>query len=73
MLAREAGLDAWWAGTIGHAAFAHQLSWIWAGLPTDASNRSYYQGLGDNAARIDHATVATLARLHQEAGVPSVP
>ena len=46
-----------WAASIPTDTFAYNLSRIWAGLPKDASNQSYHQGVGDNAARIDYTTV----------------
>ncbi|AFL73583.1 hypothetical protein [Thiocystis violascens] len=57
VLARDAGVNDWVGGALPHDAFAHNLSKIWAGLPMDASNQSYHQGMGDNAARIDYTTV----------------
>ncbi|WP_222932393.1 conjugal transfer protein TraG N-terminal domain-containing protein [Allochromatium humboldtianum] len=57
VLARDAGVNDWMDGAMPTDTFAYNLSQIWAGLPKDASNQSYHQGVGDNAARIDHATV----------------
>jgi len=57
VLARDAGVDAWMSGALPTDVFAYNLSKIWAGLPKDASNESYHQGVGDNAARIDYSTV----------------
>jgi conjugal transfer mating pair stabilization protein TraG len=56
-LARDAGLDAWRAGRLTDAGFAHNLSRIWAGLPADASNRSYYEGVAGNRAQVGWASV----------------
>jgi conjugal transfer mating pair stabilization protein TraG len=57
LLARDAGLDVWQAGRLSDETFAHNLSRIWAGLPADASNRSYYEGVAGNQANIGWATV----------------
>ncbi|MFE8033011.1 conjugal transfer protein TraG N-terminal domain-containing protein [Thiohalocapsa marina] len=52
VLARDAGLDAWQAGGLSNERFAHNLSRIWAGLPADASDRSYHEGVAGNRAQI---------------------
>jgi conjugal transfer mating pair stabilization protein TraG len=57
LLARDAGLDAWQAGRLSTETFAHNLSRIWAGLPADESNRSYYEGVAGNRANVSWATV----------------
>ena len=57
VLARDAGVNAWLDGTLTTDTLAHNLSRIWAGLPQDASNTSYYQDIGNNTAHIDYATV----------------
>ena len=57
LLARDAGLDAWQAGRLPDQTFAHNLSQIWAGLPADASNRSYYEGVAGNRATIGWSAV----------------
>jgi conjugal transfer mating pair stabilization protein TraG len=57
LLARDVGLDAWQSGRLSSAAFAHNLSRVWAGLPADDSNRSYYEGVAGNRARIGWTTV----------------
>ena len=57
VLARDAGVNDWIGGALPSDAFAYNLSKTWAGLPKDASNQSYHQGVGDNAARIDYTTV----------------
>jgi conjugal transfer mating pair stabilization protein TraG len=64
LLARDAGLDAWQSGRLSSATFAHNLSRVWAGLPADDSNRSYYEGVAGNRARIGWTTV--LAALDTE-------
>ena len=53
LLARDAGLDAWQAGQLSAESFAHNLSRVWAGLPADAANRSYYDGVAGNRATVD--------------------
>lgn len=58
-LARDAGLEGWRAGELPSGAFAHNLSRIWAGLPADASNQSYYEGLAGNRATADWTQVMT--------------
>ena len=57
VLARNAGVNAWLDGMLTTDTLAHNLSRIWAGLPQDASNTSYYQDIGNNTAHIDYATV----------------
>ncbi|EGV28152.1 TraG domain-containing protein [Thiorhodococcus drewsii AZ1] len=57
ILARDAGVNDWMGGALTSDSFAYNLSKIWAGLPKDASNQSYHQEVGDNAARIDYSTV----------------
>jgi len=57
VLARDAGVNDWMGGALTSDSFAYNLSKIWAGLPKDASNQSYHQEVGDNAARIDYSTV----------------
>lgn len=57
VLARDAGINDWMNEAISTDTFAYNLSKVWAGLPKDASNESYHQGVGDNAARIDYRTV----------------
>jgi conjugal transfer mating pair stabilization protein TraG len=60
-LARDAGLEAWRAGRLPTERFAHNLSRIWAGLPADASNRSFHEGVAGNRALSDwNQVVATL-------------
>jgi len=61
-LARDAGLDAWQAGRLSSEGFAHRLSQVWAGLPADASNRSYYEGVAGNQANINWAVVVNALR-----------
>ena len=56
-LARDAGLEAWQAGRLPNETFAHNLSRIWAGLPADASNRSYHEGVAGNRARADWSQI----------------
>jgi conjugal transfer mating pair stabilization protein TraG len=57
LLARDAGLDAWKDGRLPAESFAHNLSRIWAGLPADAANRSYYDGIAGNRATIAWSSV----------------
>lgn len=40
------------AGKISREQVAKNLSTIWAGLPKDASGKSYYEGVGDNKAHV---------------------
>ncbi|MCF7994358.1 MAG: muramidase, partial [Chromatiaceae bacterium] len=56
-LARDAGLNAWQAGRLPNDTFAHNLSRIWAGLPADASNHSYYEGVAGNRATVAWSSV----------------
>jgi len=65
-LTRDAGINDWAAGRIDDATFAYNLSRIWAGLPKDAPNLSYHDGVGDNTAQVDYAQVIdTLATIRQ--------
>ena len=60
-LARDAGMEGWVSGRISDERFAGNLAEIWAGLPRDASNQSYYEGIQGNRATVDwHAVVGTL-------------
>jgi len=53
-------------GRIGDERFARNLSEIWAGLPRDASHRSYYEGVQGNRATVDwHRVVGTLRDLRR--------
>ena len=56
-LAREAGANDWAAGRIGDEEFTQNLAKVWAGLPMDASNLSYYDEDGVNVARVDYGYV----------------
>ncbi|MCF7983061.1 MAG: conjugal transfer protein TraG N-terminal domain-containing protein [Thiohalocapsa sp.] len=68
LLARDAGLDAWQSGRLSDEHFAHNLSSIWAGLPSDASNQSYYEGLAGNRANIGWADVNSALKQARERG-----
>jgi conjugal transfer mating pair stabilization protein TraG len=61
-LARDAGMAAWIAGRISDERFAENLSQVWAGLPRDASNASYYEGIQGNRATVDWDTVIASLR-----------
>jgi conjugal transfer mating pair stabilization protein TraG len=53
VLARDVGMEGWIGGRISDEHFARNLSEIWAGLPRDASNESYYEGVQGNRATVD--------------------
>ena len=53
-LLEEAGLSAILAGEMSRHTFMHNLSKIWAGLPT-SSGKSYYHGLAGNKAVLSWA------------------
>ncbi|MDE4175630.1 hypothetical protein PXK01_15815 [Phaeobacter sp. PT47_59] len=53
-LLEEAGLSETLAGEMNRHAFMHNLSKIWAGLPT-SSGKSYYHGLAGNKAVLSWA------------------
>ena len=57
LLARDAGMDEWVGGRISDERFARNLSEVWAGLPRDASNESYYEGVQGNRATANWNTV----------------
>jgi conjugal transfer mating pair stabilization protein TraG len=61
-LARVAGMDDWTAGRISDEPFAQNLSQIWAGLPRDSSNESYYDGIQGNRATVEWNTVIASLR-----------
>ena len=61
-LARDAGMEDWAAGRISNENFAQNLSQIWAGLPQDSSNESYYDGIQGNRATVDWNTVISSLR-----------
>ena len=68
-LANDAGMSSWMRGGISDHDFAHNLSRIWAGLPKDASNESFYQKDGVNKAHIDYGVViATLGEIRGRSG-----
>jgi len=63
-LAAEAGLQDWLNGRLDHGRFAENLSKVWAGMPRDASNASFYEGVAGNRAQIDYRdVVASLRRI----------
>lgn len=51
VLLYEAGLQAFQSGTMPRRTFMHNLSKIWAGLPT-SNGQSYYHGFAGNKASI---------------------
>ncbi len=53
-LLEEAGLSATFAGEMGRHDFMHNLSKIWAGLPT-STGKSYYHGYAGNKAVLSWA------------------
>jgi conjugal transfer mating pair stabilization protein TraG len=60
-LAQDAGLDRWLEGRLSDDQFARNLSQIWAGLPTDETNRSAYEGIAGNRAALKYdAMLASL-------------
>ncbi|WP_231119078.1 hypothetical protein [Rhodovulum sp. MB263] len=66
LLLEEAGLSAFGAGEMKRKAFMHNLSRIWAGLPT-ASGRSYYHGVAGNRATMTWAQFeAAMSRIAPE-------
>jgi muramidase (phage lysozyme) len=52
LIVSRGGYNKYAAGAINKEKFMRNLSSIWAGLPMDASGRSYYQGVGSNKATI---------------------
>jgi conjugal transfer mating pair stabilization protein TraG len=61
-LARDAGMADWLEGRISDERFAESLSQVWAGLPRDESNESYYEGVQGNRATVDWNTVIAALR-----------
>ena len=61
-LARDAGLTAWLAGTLGDARFAANLARVWAGLPGDHRGRSVYAGIQGNRATIGWRSLVAALR-----------
>ncbi|EIC23823.1 conjugal transfer protein TraG N-terminal domain-containing protein [Thiorhodovibrio frisius] len=59
VLAADAGLGAWQSGRLSDETFASRLSKIWAGLPADASGRSYHEGKAGNRALVGWESVVT--------------
>ena len=57
LLAQDAGFDSWRRGILPDEQFANNLSRIWAGLPQDASNTSYHEGIAGNHATVDFTFV----------------
>jgi conjugal transfer mating pair stabilization protein TraG len=67
-LARDASLDRWLEGRLSDDQFARNLSQIWAGLPTDETNRSAYEGIAGNRATIRYdAMLASLRSIRPRA------
>lgn len=62
VLARDAGMEGWIGGQISDERFAQNLSEVWAGLPRDASNESYYEGVQGNRATVDWSMVIDALR-----------
>lgn len=58
----QPNLDAFRAGRMSADAFAHALSRVWASLPRDASNQSYYAGIVGNRAHITWAEILSILR-----------
>lgn len=52
LIVSRGGYNKYAAGAINKERFMRNLSSIWAGLPMDASGRSFYQGVGSNKATI---------------------
>jgi conjugal transfer mating pair stabilization protein TraG len=69
-LLREAGVNGWLRGEIDSTKLAFNMSRVWAGLPKDESNESYYQEDGINRAHIDYNYVtATLESIRNASGL----
>jgi conjugal transfer mating pair stabilization protein TraG len=62
-LARDAGMEDWIGGRISDERFAENLSQVWAGLPRDGSNESYYAGTQGNRATVDWDSVIASLRV----------
>ena len=58
----DAGMEDWIGGRISDERFAESLSQVWAGLPRDESNESYYEGIQGNQATVDWNTVIAALR-----------
>ncbi|AOV58515.1 hypothetical protein BOW87_gp010 [Synechococcus phage S-CAM3] len=52
LLLERRGLNDYLSGKITEEEFAKNLSMEWAALPTDASGRGYYDGVGDNKSLV---------------------
>jgi len=52
LIVSRGGYNKYASGAINKERFMRNLSSIWAGLPMDASGRSFYQGVGSNKATI---------------------
>jgi muramidase (phage lysozyme) len=52
LITYRGGYNKYASGAISKEKFMRNLSSIWAGLPMDASGRSYYQGVGSNKATV---------------------
>ena len=68
-LARDAGMEDWIAGESATSGSPQTLQ-VWAGLPRDESNQSYYEGIQGNRATVDWNTVIDSLR-EIRAGRPS--
>jgi conjugal transfer mating pair stabilization protein TraG len=66
-LLKDAGYEKFTAGGLPEEQFANNLSKIWAGLPKDASGKSYYDGVAGNKAHVPYEDVLeALSRARQE-------
>lgn len=52
LIVSRGGYNKYAAGAISKEKFMRNLSSVWAGLPMDASGRSFYQGVGSNKATV---------------------
>ena len=52
LIVSRGGYNKYASGAINKERFMRNLSSIWAGLPMDASGRSFYQGVGSNKSTI---------------------
>jgi conjugal transfer mating pair stabilization protein TraG len=66
-LAQDVGMETWLRGQLTDKEFARNLAQIWAGLPKDGSNQSFYAGVQGNRATADWDTMLLSLRAIRDA------
>ena len=70
LLLKRRGIDDFMSGKITKDQFAKNLSKEWAALPTDASGRGYYDGVGTNKSLTSYSSVLGQLDTLKQTGSP---